>query len=257
MSGSFDKDGALTIDDGRLITAVGKKRSGKSVLARTIFKSYPGDKMIIDVAGDDGPDGPEVITLGGTLSDLPKDWPERKRQYGENEEWRPMTLRYVPDPGSMTFLADMDHAVGIFLRHSLREYQAKRMGACLLVHEIGVVAPVNRTQAWMRRLLAHNRHNRATAIFCGPRPITIDPLVIHQADLIYIFELMNPADRRRVAESIGWDPTSLDDAVHDLGPHEYLRYDANEPQPVKGDVERRLLHFPALPEAVVRSSRTI
>lgn len=248
MSGSFDHRGQLDLADGRIITCVGKKRSGKSVLAKVLFASYPHDKVVLDIAGDDGPSGPGVHELRGDAASLPRRWPEQLR-----EDTKPMTLRYVPDAGSPTFLEDMDAIVGLALAHGRRQRDRGHGGCCLLVHEIGVVTPVNRTQPHMRRALMHNRHNALTLILCGPRPQAIDPLVIQQSDLIYTFELMNPADRRRLAESMGWAPDDFDAAVHDLGPHEYLRFDANEDKPETGESDLRMVHFPALPADLVRT----
>ncbi|HEX6869892.1 MAG TPA: hypothetical protein VF163_02235, partial [Micromonosporaceae bacterium] len=80
----------------------------------------------------------------------------------------------------------------------------------------------------------------------------IDPLCLAQADLVYTFELKNPNDRKRVAEDIGWDPNDFSAAVHDLGRHEYLRFDAREDKPEHDDDDdMRLVHFPALPADVV------
>lgn len=256
MSGSFDDQGRLEIADGRIIVAVGKKRSGKSIMGKYLFRSYPGDRLIIDVAGDDGPVGPAVHEIvGRTVDDLPTMWPEHLRDFTDKGRPKQMTLRYAPDAGSPTVAQEIDHVIGLGLIQGGKAANEGRTGVCILVHEIGVVAPVHRTQPWMRRLLAHNRHNSATLIGCGPRPQTVDPLVLQQADLIYTFEMMNPNDRKRVAETIGWSPVDFTDAVNRLGPHEYLRYDANELQPDHGEADTRLLHFPALPEEVVRQAQ--
>jgi len=82
-----------------------------------------------------------------------------------------------------------------------------------------------------------------------PRPLTVNTLVLGQADLVYAFELPSPADRQRVADNIGWDNVSFTEGMKLLKPHEYLRFDANEPKPESDDPEDddRLLHMPALP----------
>lgn len=246
MSGSFDKDGYVDTSRGIIASCWGKKRSGKSVMGLLIFRGYPYDRIVIDVAGDDGPWGPDVDELHGTVDDLPRSWPEHLRKEGPDGRPAPMTLRYTPDAGSPTFLEDMDAVVGLSLSHG------RKTGHCgLLVHEIGVLAKSNRTPAHTRRALMHNRHHGLTAIFCGPRPITTDPLVLAQSDLVYGFELPSPADRQRVADTIGWPPKDFDEAVHDLGAHEYLRFDANEDKPeTDNDPDLRLVHFPALPADV-------
>jgi hypothetical protein len=236
-SGTFDKDGQIDTGRGVIVCCFGKKHSGKSILALVLFMAYPRDKVVIDIAGDDGPIGPDIIEIRGTVDDIPRTWPEHLRV-----DDKPMTLRYVPDPGSPTFLEDIDAVIALAMSH----------GHCaVLIHEIGVAAPAGRTQPHMRRLLMHNRHAKVTAFFCGPRPMTIDPLVLAQADLVYIFELRNPADRRRIAETIGWDPAEFDALVLELVKHGYLRFDANEEKPEDDEPDYRLVAWPPLPEDIV------
>jgi len=246
MSGSFTQRGELDIADGLLILATGKKKSGKSILGKVLFLSYPGDKIVIDVAGDDGPTQ-DVIELRGTVQDLPRRWPEEQREHPDQY----LTLRYVPDLGSPTVLEDIDVVVGLALSHGRDQHHRGRRGCCVLIHEIGKVAPAGRTKPHMARALGQNRHYNTTVIMCGPRPQTIDPLALQQCDLVYIFEILNPADRARLAETIGWDPKDLDAAIEDLGRHEYLRFDCNEEKPDPGEEDIRLIHFPALPQDLV------
>lgn len=237
-SGTFDEHGQIDTNRGVIASCFGKKHSGKSVLALVMFMAYPRDKLVIDIAKDDGPTGPDIIQWDKlTCDEFPREWPEHLRV-----DEKPMTIRYVPDPGSSTVLEDIDAAIALVMSHE---------HCAVLVHEIGVAAPAGRTQPHMRRMLMHNRHAKVTAFFCGPRPKTIDPLVLAQSDLVYIFELRNPDDRKRVAEDIGWDPREIDALVHDLGPHEYLRFDANEPKPEDGQPDMRLTAWPPLPEKVV------
>lgn len=238
---TFTARGELDPAVGIIACCFGKKRSGKSVMGRLLFDSYPHDRVVIAVNADDGPFADErrdVFPIRGTVDTLPPRWPEELRRDG-----RRMTLRYDPDPGSPTFLEDQDAVIGLAMRH----------GHCaLLVHEVGLLAPSNRVPPHTRRLLNNNRHHHVTAVLCGPRPITVDPLVIGQADLIYVFEMQVPADRKRVAETIGWDPADFDAAVEDLARHEYLRFDANENKPAgDDDPDLRLVHCPALPADVV------
>lgn len=251
MSGSFNDKGELEISDGRLIFLTGKKKSGKSVMAKLIFSTYPADRVIIDVAGDDGPFGADVIEISGTAETLPEEWPEHRRPHDKDGRPLPMTLRYVPDAGSPTHLQDMDHVIGMTLAHSRRKKDSGEMGDLILIHEIGVVCPAHKTQPHMRRALMHNRHNGLTMLMCGPRPKDIDPLVLQQTDLVYAFELLNKQDRQRLAESVGWDPRDWDEAMAELQRHEHLRFDANEEKPLEGDEDLRVLHMPALPEHIV------
>jgi hypothetical protein len=248
VSGSFDERGQLDIADGRIILCVGKKKSGKSVMSMVLFQSYPGDKVVIDVAGDDGPMGGDVIDLHGTTDTLPRKWPEHLRKDG-----RPMTLRYVPDPGSSTEAEDMDAVVGLALYHGRRQHHAGKVGCALLCHESETLAPVQKTQQHMRRALAQNRHYHLTLIMAGQRPMGIATKLLSNADLVYAFELLNPDDRERLGKTVGWNARDLSDAMEDLGRHEYLRFDSNEMKPEDGEPDVRLVHFPPLPEEVVRS----
>jgi len=250
VSGTFDKDGQL--DPGRpvIVSAFGKKGSGKSVILLMLFRQYPYDKVVIDVAGDDGPWGPEVIELHGTAEDLPRHWPEHLRRDGPDGRPAPMILRYVPDPGSPTEQEDMDAVVGLAMQHG------KKTGHCgLLVHEVGRLTKANKTPPHTRRFLMHNRHNHVSGFLGGPRPQDIDILVLAQSDLVEVFELPNPRDRERVAGTVGWPPRDFDAAVHGLGNHEYLQFDANEQKPEEGEPDLRLVHYPALPEDVVAETK--
>lgn len=240
-SGTFREDGSLDPARGIIATCFGKKRSGKSVMGRLLFAGYPHDRVVISASHDDGPFvDPEhdVFELKGDVETLPELWPEDLRREG-----RRMTLRYEPDTGSPTALEDVDAVLGMVRRH----------GHCaVLIHEVALVAPSGRVPAHMRRLLNTNRHDAVTMILCGPRPVTVDPLVIAQSDLVYVFELPVPADRQRVAETVGWKPAEFDEAVEELGPHEYLRFDANMPKPAEGREDMRLVLCPALPADVVK-----
>lgn len=241
---TFTKDGGLDPSRGIIATCFGKKRSGKSVMGRLLFDSFPFDRLVIAANADDGPfadDARDVFELSGTVADLPARWPEHLRR-DDAAGPRRMTLRYVPDHGSPTVLEDCDAVLGIAQAH----------GHCaVLIHEVGLVAPSGRVPPHMKRLLHSNRHDHVTMILCGPRPITVDPLVIGQADLVYVFEMPVPADRRRVADTIGWSPQDFDHNVEMLGPHEYLRFDANESKPADGELDLRLVRCPALPPDVV------
>ncbi len=204
----------------------GKKGSGKSVLARRLWDTWPGDELCIDVAADALGPGDVDHTY---RTDVPTLWPVPVR------EDEPVRIRYVPDVRSPSHLDDLDRAVGLALR---------RRGSLVWIDEIGVLSRANRTGPNLRRLLHQGRHERMTAVFCGPRPVDIDPLVISQSDYVFVFELPNPADRRRVADVCGIDPKTMDAAVHALGEHEFLRYDGRE-----------LVHFPPLPMARARPPR--
>ena len=91
MSGTFNDDG--TIDaTGRVLVLLGKKRSGKSKLAILWFEQYPGDRLMIDVNGTDGPFGDDIIEIRGTVGDLPDKCPTNYARPG------PTTRVSVDDP---------------------------------------------------------------------------------------------------------------------------------------------------------------
>lgn len=193
------------------ITCVGRKGSGKSVLAHMIWDSYPKDRLVIDPTGDVDTTDPRTGKPAEDLHvPLPLRWPSNLN--GERT-----TLRFHPDPGSATYEDDMDAAVQL----------AFGKGDCLLwVDEVGELTNANRTPPAMRRVLHQARHRRLSTLFCGPRPIDINPLVISQADYLAVFELPNPADRKRIADNIGYELGHLEEAHAQLAEHGYLWWDA-------------------------------
>jgi hypothetical protein len=232
----FRDDGMLDPDKPVFITLLGKKGQGKSKLARVIFNSYPYDRAILDVNGTDKPDEVDKPETGFHEIDfVPEVWPEDLRE-GE----KPLTLYFKPDAGKDDFQEVQDKFVGLCFRHG---------SMLLLVHEMGVLARSNRTLPQTRRMLHQGRHRNMSALMCAPRPVTMEPLVIAQSDLVYIFKLPNPKDRRLVADVIGWEPEDLDLAIRELGDHEYLRYDDSEPE----DSAMKLVSFDALPESEIAS----
>ncbi len=236
---TFKDNGELDPDRPIIVTCLGRKGSGKSVMGLLLFESYPYDRLVIDVAGDDGPLGDDFVELKGSLEELPDRWPEHLRPH----EGRRMTIRYVPDLGSPTAINDMDHLVGVAYR---------RGRVCILVHEIHQLAPSNKTPPHTKRVYQMSRHRQISFIGCGPRPVTVDPLQLQQSDLVYLFDLPNPDDRKRVAETIGWNPKELDHYVAELGNHEFLLFDANTKRPDSdSEPDMRLVHYPPLPADTV------
>lgn len=241
--GSFDKDGNPDWPASPIIVCVGKKRSGKSVMAMVLFEAYPYDRIVIAANPTDGPHpdpAKDIFEIHGTVDTLPPDWPEELRRDG-----RRMTLVYRPDAGSPTLLEDQDHVVGMARRHG---------DTCLLVHEMALLFPAGKVPPHSKRLLNTNRHDRVPAILCGPRPITVDPLVLGQADLVYIFEVQVEADRKRLADAVGWRDDDLAANLEELGRHEYLLYDANLLKPQRGEEDYRVVHCPPLPADVVAAA---
>lgn len=203
----------IDVDRNQIILAVGRKGSGKSEAARALYGWWPNaDRLTIDVNGDANP-GPEARRIAGE--------PPGKMPPREHPD-QPLNLHYVANPARPTYRDDLDRA----LRMALFPRERRTL---TWVDEIGEVTQVNKTPPHLRTLLQQGRHYHASAILCGPRPVAIDPLCLQQADRVLIFDLPNPADRRRVAETIGWPPGELDDRVLELrrrGDYWFLMYDA-------------------------------
>lgn len=224
-----DADPVVTkIDPARshFITIVGRKGSGKSLLAHRLFSTYPYDKVVADIHADTVlPSSPYHVDAEELAAPLPVRLPTLGKE-------GPQTWRFVPDSSSPTYVDDLDRLVGLCYLH-------KR--TCLWIDEVSELTTANKTPPNYRRALRLGRHRDLTLIQCEIRPINIDPLVIAQADYVYIFELPNPRDRQRVADTIGWDPKDLDAAVRGLPQYGYLRYDA------RAHDDQRLVEFPPLP----------
>lgn len=211
-----------------IVSAWGKKGSGKSFFNSSLYQGWPWDKLAIDVNGnaDVGPDA-EKISLP-----LPKKFPDASLRMGERR--RPRNLHFVADPGSDTYRDDLDRAVRLALLP-----QAKR--TLLWAGEVGELMPNGRPGPHMARSLMQSRHYNVSCLFDGPRPVWVDPQVLLQSDLVVVFELPNPADRKRIAETIGWEPREFEREYHetqDRGDFWHLIYDARG---------RRLYRCPPVP----------
>ena len=211
----------------------GKKKSGKTELAFHLFDGYPFDRICIDPNGDIKMP-PDTLEL---TSPLPTRWPGEAYETAFGKKRR-QTLHFVPEVHLDGYKEEMDRAVALAYAHG---------NSALFFDECQVGAPANQTPPHMRRALWQGRHSPMTLILASPRPMTIDPLCISQADYVYAFKLQNPADRKRVAENIGWDPKDFDDAMAELKAYEFLRYEAGAEE---GSGE--LVHFPALPPHLIR-----
>ncbi len=181
-----------------IASAWGRKRSGKSYFNRRLFRSWPYDKLAIDVNGDADP-GPDAIPVHrDAVGLLPSRFPDVAPTVPGVPAGGPRTLVFRADPGSPTYEDDLDRATGMVL-------YPQDHRALVWCGEVGEFMPTaQRTRPHMRRLLMQNRHYNASALFDGPRPVNVNPLVLAQSDFVAVFDLPRPEDRERIADTIGY-----------------------------------------------------
>ncbi|MCW2498146.1 hypothetical protein [Jatrophihabitans sp.] len=222
---------------GFIVSAFGRKGSGKTTFNRRLFRQYPFAKLCIDVNGEADP-GPEVEHPGryerGRVTKIHEleDRMPPPREWGGPKLYP--ALHYVADPGSVTYREDLDRAIGMGMNPS----DAPSM---VWAGEVNEFCTESASPPHMRRLLQQSRHWRVSALFDGPRPKKIDSLIIMQSDLVAIYDLPNPADRMRVAETIAFKPADFDEECEETfsrGPYWFLLWDARAKQ---------LYRYPPLP----------
>lgn len=198
----------------QLILVVGRKGSGKSVVARQLFTDWPHDKVAVDVNGDADPgEGAKKITV-----------PLPTRMPPPRDDGRPNVLHFRADPGDPSYREHLDQAAGLALNPSTRP-------GLVWFDEWAEVGRPGQIGPHVHRLLMQSRHHLASALMCCPRPMNIDPLSVSQADYVYIFDIPNPRDRERLADNIGVAPKALMqelDITGRRGKHWHMRWDARE-----------------------------
>jgi hypothetical protein len=242
MTESPEHAGELDPARSVVVLVVGQKGTGKTELGDVLFRSYPYDKVLLDLNGDMKTE-PEAIELDDPP---PARWPARAaldRAASERIGRKPRhhTLVYRPDFGDPGYGENIDRAIGLAFSHEGKT-------ACFVdeAHDAFPAGQMIR-RPHARRAIRHSRHGTLTLIMATPRPMTITPLCISQADWVYVFKLRSPADRKRVVDNIGWTPKEFDEAIFSLGDHEYLRYEG-----AANGGAGELLIFPPLPAHLLR-----
>lgn len=184
----------------QVIFAVGRKGSGKSVSARTLFRSWPGvDRVVLDVTGDADP-GADMREIR-----LPNPVPARLPEY--DKDAGPQVYRWIADPHSDTYRDDLDKALALGL-------WPKDRAVLMWVDEAGEVFKANQVGPHGRTALHQGRHHNLSLLLCCPRPKGIDPLCLAQADRVLMYDVPNPGDRERLAQALGIKPRLLEQELN-------------------------------------------
>lgn len=187
--------------DNQLMLFLGRKGSGKSQLARELFRNWPGaDRLVVDATGDADPGKDLPVEILRTIPKPVNDdeaigLPPRPKVDGREV---PGIWRYIGNPMSPTYEDDLDRAIGLALFPRGRR-------TLLWIDEARTVMRSNATGPFARTLLEQSRHFHTSALICCPRPVTIDPLVLAQADRVCVFDVPAKADRERLADTLGYD----------------------------------------------------
>ena len=201
-----------------VVSAWGRKGSGKSYFNRRLFRGWPFDKLCVDVNGDADP-GDDVEPV----RELARRFPDRRAGVADARGPRYQSLVYRADPGSPTYDDDLDRAVGMVMQPQDRR-------TLIWCGEVGEFMPTaTKTRPHMRRLLMQNRHYQTTVLFDGPRPVNVNPLVLAQSDYVAVFHLPNPDDRERIAKTIGYPAERFNAECNQTfrrGEHWFLLWDA-------------------------------
>lgn len=204
-----DKVEDLPDDQPLYIVVVGRKGTGKTVLAKMFWDSWEGDRVLVDMTGDVGRDFPDPHTYDLDLVP-PHVWPDHLQ---EPEDTR-LSLRYVPDVGDPDWRELLDQLLGLCYSHG---------DLLIWIDDAGLVLEVGKLGPNGKRILQFGRHQDINLLLTMPRTQTIEVLALSQADVIYSFDLPNVNDRKRLADNIGWDARDVDAANAELEDHGYLR----------------------------------
>lgn len=205
---------------------VGATGSGKSVLARALFESAAGVRLVVDPAGSSGTKlpgcatviGPESPNLRGSA--LVREVYARLTAAAEGAA----TVRYVP-----------------YLPDRLPEYDAvyrwafDRPPMFVWADEMGSIAPAHGTPPQVRRFLTQGRKRELGHLGCHTRPREVNANMIGQSQHLAVFRLDRPDDLRYIAESIGEDHRDLAARLRALPEHGFLWRDQRRGTTVECD----------------------
>lgn len=250
-------------DSGAYMSSFGPKGHGKSELAVRLFASYPYNGLVIDHTGDFDPEGKLTEELSPALKAIADSIGAHKDNLDDMsdeeidellaahraaaiEAWRGdppkrfRKYRYQPNFLANDWLERSDNVVAL----------AYLVGHCAIVlDEVGLGAPSNRTPRFTRQALHMGRHQRLSMLMPGPRPAELDPLVLNQSDVVTVHGQLHPLDVQRLSRHFGTSDRELASILESLQRFER----ADSPRDGVGEFlvffrnERDLAIYPPLP----------
>lgn len=227
---SDEHDFQFDPDKGAYMASFGPKGTGKSELAARLFARYPYNGLVIDHTGDFDPDSrfteplsPQLREIAAAIGSQKRDLDDMTDDQIETilatykaatiEAWRGdppkrfRKYRYVPNFMATDWLDRSDNVVAL----------AYLVGHCAVVlDEVGLGAPANRTPRFTRQALHMGRHQRLSMLMPGPRPADLDPLVLNQADVVTVHGQLHPLDVQRLAKHFGTADRELSSILESL-----------------------------------------
>lgn len=165
------------IGRGDRVTVFGKTGSGKSTLVRQLLRSY-SRAVLVDPKGRASVD----------------DWPVVYGSEAFLRAW-PATPRIIVRPGPGE---DRRKWIDRLMWHV---WSTGETAVCV-DETIGVV-DANRGSAGLDAVWSQGRELGITAYVCTQRPSKVPPVIVSEAEHVFVFRLNRPDDRETVADTIG------------------------------------------------------
>lgn len=182
------------------IFITGATSTGKSHLARQLFRNAAAPRLVIDPADSNLTRVPGARTYRDPAR--PPDAP---------------TIRFVPtDP------YDLDAYDAVY------RWAFNHFPRYVWVDEAGIVLPAHGAPRGARALLVQGRKREIGHLALHTRPREVDSNLIAQAAHLAVFDLPNPDDRRRIADLAGIPPRQLEDLMAALPVHGFLWWQQRE-----------------------------
>lgn len=207
----------LDPDQSTCVFACGRKGTGKSHFTTTLFRAFPYDRLLVDPTGDVDP---YHAFTEPTEAPVPPRWPTPEnwgRPSGER-----VSLRHRPNyrdnlrskrTNLPKWLEEVDDWIGLAMDHGR---------TAVMLDDAGEVIRANRIGPATGDMLHTLRHRRLSLFMSCPRPVSIDPLALSQADLVAIFDTPHELDVRRLGAALGLNDKKLYGLIRSLDQHEFL-----------------------------------